>query len=39
MIEMGGLDRGWKENDKIHSRLCKRVLGVLRVAGSNVAQN
>jgi hypothetical protein len=37
-IEMWGLDGGWKEIDKIHSRFCKMILGVLRFATNNIAE-
>jgi hypothetical protein len=29
-IEMWGVEEGWKEIDKIHSRFCKIILGVPR---------
>jgi hypothetical protein len=35
---MWGLDGGWKETDKIHSRFCKIILGVLRFAANSMAE-
>jgi hypothetical protein len=37
-IEMLGLDGEWKYIDKIHSRLCKLILGAPRFAANSVAE-
>jgi hypothetical protein len=37
-IKMWGLDGGWEEIDKIHSRFCKIILGVPRFVANNVAE-
>jgi hypothetical protein len=37
-IEMLSLEGGWKEIDKIHSKFCKIILGMLRSAANNVAE-
>jgi hypothetical protein len=36
--EIWGLDVGWKEIDIIHSRLCKKILGIPRFAVNRVAE-
>jgi hypothetical protein len=36
--EIWGLDEGWKEIDIIHSRLCKKILGIPRYAANGVAE-
>jgi hypothetical protein len=36
--EIWGLDEGWKEIDIIHSRLCKKILGIPRFAANGVAE-
>jgi hypothetical protein len=37
-IEMWGLEGGWKQIDKIHSRFCKVTLGMPRSAANNAAE-
>jgi hypothetical protein len=36
--EIWGLDEGWKETDIIHSRLCKKIVGIPRFAANRVAE-
>jgi hypothetical protein len=35
---MWGLEGGWKQIDKIHSRFCKVTLGIPRLAANNAAE-
>jgi hypothetical protein len=37
-IEMRGKYGRGKETDKIHTRFCKTILGVLRFAANNMAE-
>jgi hypothetical protein len=37
-VQMWGLEGGWKQIDKIHSRFCKVTLGMPRSAANNVAE-
>jgi hypothetical protein len=37
--EIWGLDEGWKEINIIHSRLCKKILGIPRFAANRVCRN
>jgi hypothetical protein len=38
VVIMWGLDGGWEETNKIHSRFCKIILGVPRFVGNNVVE-
>jgi hypothetical protein len=37
-VEIWGVEEGWKEIDKIHGRMCKKVLGIWRFAAYGVTE-
>jgi hypothetical protein len=37
-IWVGGVEEGWKRTDKIHGRLCKKILGILRFVAIGVVE-
>jgi hypothetical protein len=37
-VELWGLDKAWKEVDRLHGRFCKKILGLPRCAANDVAE-
>jgi hypothetical protein len=37
-VEIWWVEEGWKEIDKIHGRMCKKILGIPRFAANGVAE-
>jgi hypothetical protein len=36
VVEIGGLEGGWKEIEKVHELFCKRIFGVPSTAANGV---
>jgi hypothetical protein len=37
-VEIWGIEEGWKQIDKIHGRMCKKILGIPRFAANGVTE-
>jgi hypothetical protein len=37
-VEIWGIEEGWKQIDKIHGRMCKKILGIPRFTANGVTE-